>query len=451
MPSKSQGTIRKRGDGTWGFRVEKGVQPVQVCEACRAAKRRPHRWWLEGKPKPDCPRCGGPLETTKDRRQDEVAGYRTQDEAKDAYLKLQGAVNDGTHVETVDPKQTVREYLERWLQGATVARRRSTVRMYRQHVEDYLIPKLGTIRLRNLSPDHITGMYAELLEDGAVRRPKAKDDDKAKDGAKKAPKASEEKVLRPLSPTTVGHTHAVLHAALVDAVKRGYLPRNPADGAERPKKTKRKMSVWTADEARTFLESTEADRWHPMWAVMLDRGMRREEACGLKWEDVDFDAATISIQRVRATVGYDVDDEETKNLTSTRRIPVSRFTKAALQRQAALQADDAEKWGEAWTDSGFVFTHEDGNPVHPDRVSKVFAKHVTRAKVRRIRLHDLRHTCASLLLKAGIHPKVVQELLGHKTITITLDTYSHLLPGLQEGAAETIGAMLAKPATVKAS
>jgi len=333
----------------------------------------------------------------------------------------------------------VREYLERWLEGATISRRGATMKQYRQHVEDYIIPKLGAIRLRKLTQDHITGMYAELLKDGAVRRPEAEEG-----------KEGEAKVLRPLSPTTVVHTHAALHKALDDAVMRGFLPRNPADGAVKPKKSTREMTVWTADEARSFLEATEADRWYPMWALLLDRGMRREEACGLKWEDVDFDAGTISIQRVRATVGQAVSDEEPKTKTSRRRIPMSTFTRAALQRQAATQADDAEKAGEGWSASGYIFTKEDGQPVHPDRVSKVFARTVRRSSVRAIRLHDLRHTCASLLLKANVHPKVVQTLLGHGSITITLDTYSHLLPGLQEDSAETIGAMLAPHAKVTA-
>jgi integrase len=428
--SKNQGVVRRRGDGTWGYRLEKGVQPCQVCPACKEAKRRPSRHWLEGKPLASCPRCGGELVTSTARRQDEIAGCQTEKEAKSRQRTEQSAIDGGTYVESPRRTQTVREYLEGWLRGIPVSRKASTVEFYRLHVESYIIPRIGSIQLRKLTADHINAMYAELITDGRLTR-RAVDEN----GEKLPPK--------PLSRTTVRRTHASLHKALHDAVKRGHLGRNPADAADIPKATKRKMTVWTAEQARSFLEATEADRMNSLWRLLLDRGLRRAEACGLKWADVDFDAATLAIRDTRTVVRYEVVDGDTKNATSTRSVSFNAHVAAALKAQATRQGNDAAEWGEAWTDTGYVFTAEDGKPIHPDRVSKLFDRAVKAAKLPRIRLHDTRHTCATLLLKAGVHPKVVQELLGHATIAITMDLYSHVLPGMQEDAAELMSGLLA--------
>jgi integrase len=324
-----------------------------------------------------------------------------------------------------------------WLPSVEASVRPSTFRSYRMHCEVYVVPRLGTIRLQNLSPDSIGAMYRDLLDDGKVHRAKPR----IKDGEEAAPA---EPLKRGLSPLTVRHTHAVLHRALRDAVKRQYLHRNPADAVDPPKVNDvHEMQVWTAEQAKAFLEATGSDRLNPLWRLMVDRGLRRSEACGLRWEDVDLEAGRLSVRRALVASGKALHVSEPKTKKGRRVLPLNAATVAALRQQAAQQADDAQEWSDTWADSGFVFTAQDGQPLHPARVSSLFDDAQKRAQVPRIRLHDLRHTCAVLHLKAGVHVKVVQELLGHATIAVTMDTYSHVLPGMQEEAAERIAELLA--------
>ena len=171
-------------------------------------------------------------------------------------------------------------------------------------------------------------------------------------------------------------------------------------------------------------------------------GLRRGEALGLQWDDIDLEAGRLSVRRSLISVAYAVQVAEPKTAKGRRVVPLDAATVEALKGQAARQVDDQQEWGEAWTDSGYVFTDEGGAPLHPDRISKSFDRAVRAAMLPRIRLHDLRHTWATLALRAGIHPKVVQERLGHSSISITLDTYSHAIPAMQEEAAELVAALV---------
>ena len=197
------------------------------------------------------------------------------------------------------------------------------------------------------------------------------------------------------------------------------------------------MHTWSAAELHTFLASTEGDRLHPLWRLLSQTGLRRGEALGLKWSDVDLDAGKLSVQRQRKQVGYTVAETETKTGRG-RAIALDLETVATLRLQAQQQLDDAADWGKGWIGEGHVFTRENGAPWQPDRITKLFDRAVAAADVPRIRLHDTRHTWASLALRAGVHPKVVQERLGHSLIAITMDRYSHCLPSMQESAAELV-------------
>jgi integrase len=320
--------------------------------------------------------------------------------------------------------------------------RPSTYKSYKMHVESYLVPRLGTVRLQRLDADAISACCRDLLDDGKVHRAKPKAEE-ATDGEASAPV---EPAKRGLSPMSVRHTHAVLHRALRDAVRRQRITRNPADAVDPPKVNGcdvHEMKVWTADQVKTFLEATRNDRLNPLWRLMVDRGPRRGEACGLRWDDIDFDKGSLAVRRALVPSGYVVHISEPKTSKGRRVLPLDADTISALREQARTQAADAERLDEAWTDTGYVFTGEDGQPLHPDRVTKFFDEAQKKVTVPRIRLHDLRHTCAVLHLTAAVHAKVVQELLGHSTIAVTMDTYSHELPGMQEDAAELIAALLA--------
>ena len=171
-------------------------------------------------------------------------------------------------------------------------------------------------------------------------------------------------------------------------------------------------------------------------------GLRRGEALDLKWSDIDLAHGRLSIQRQRVLRGYAVEERQTKTRKG-RPVSIDAGTVAVLRQQSERQLADADQWGDTWEATGHVFTREDGQPWHPDRVRVLFGEAVKAVDVPRIRMHDLRHTWATLALRAGVNPKVVQERLGHANISITMDTYSHVLPDLQESAAELVASLIA--------
>jgi integrase len=222
------------------------------------------------------------------------------------------------------------------------------------------------------------------------------------------------------------------------------LARNPADAVDPPQvkaSGRHELSTWTAEEVKTFLDATADDRLGGLWRLMVSNGLRRGEALGLQWKpDINLESGRLSVRRALVSAGYVVKTVEPKTKRGRRSMGLADETIIALRAQAALQLDDAAKHGDLWKDTGFVFTTETGEPWHPDRVSKLFDQAVKKAPVPRIRLHDLRHTCATLALQANIHPKVISEMLGHATIAITLDTYSHAIPAMQDEAVNRIAA-----------
>jgi integrase len=171
-------------------------------------------------------------------------------------------------------------------------------------------------------------------------------------------------------------------------------------------------------------------------------GLRRGEACGLRWDDVDLEQGRLSVRRALIPHEDEVIVSEPRTARGRRVIALDADTVEALKSQPARQIADQKKWRDAWTDSGYVFTKENGEPLHPQTVSRSFEQALVEARLPRIRLHDLRHTHATLALRARIHPKVVSERLGHATVSITLDTYSHAIPAMQEEAAERIAGLV---------
>jgi len=171
-------------------------------------------------------------------------------------------------------------------------------------------------------------------------------------------------------------------------------------------------------------------------------GMRRGEAIGLRWSDVDLEAGRLAVRRALIPCGRDVIVSEPKTIKGRRVIAIDPGTVEVLKAQATRQLDEQDEWDEAWIETGLVFTQENGAALDPETVSRHFRQAVKRSMLPTIRLHDLRHTHATLALQAGIHPKVVSERLGHATISITLDTYSHAIPALQEEAAALIAGLV---------
>ncbi|MBW3575107.1 MAG: site-specific integrase, partial [Actinobacteria bacterium] len=201
------------------------------------------------------------------------------------------------------------------------------------------------------------------------------------------------------------------------------------------------MQVWSADEMGRFLDHAEGDRLYGLFRLVLATGLRRSEAAGLRWEDVDLEAGRLSVRRGRVSVGYAV-EEGTPKANRARTIGLGPETVSALRAHRRRQLEERLAWGEAWIDSGLLFTREDGNPLHPQTLRWHLRRLAKEAGVPVIRFHDLRHASATHALANGVPVKVVSEMLGHASTGITEDVYAHVLPHMQASAAVVMDAVL---------
>ena len=361
----------------------------------------------------------GDSETGK-RKRDWHSGFRTKREAEDARIDLLSRKQRGTYV--APSGETLKEFLAEWLPAKTPTIRSSTRDSYERIIDGYINPQIGEVRLREIKPQRLNKLYGDLLAAGGKRG-------------------------KSLSPKTVRNVHVILRKAFSDAIRWGRLAINPADNADPPKLRdhgRREMKTWAAGELGSFLKTLDADQ-HPLHALYLvaaTTGMRRGEVLGLRWKDLDLEARTVAINQTVISIAYEVQFSTPKTKSGHRAISLDSTTVRALRQQRKRQAATRLAVGSAWVSHDLVFTRHDGEPLHPDFVSQSFERLVKSMGLPRIRLHDLRHTHASLALAAGIHPKVVSERLGHSTVSITLDTYSHVIPSLQSEVAEVVAAMV---------
>ena len=406
-----RGHLRKRR--TWEYILELGPQPAQRCQSCG------RRQWVEGQERKTCPACGGELKETIERRQRCQAGFATRKVAQAALTTILSSVESGAYTERRDI--TLDEFLrEEWLPVIKSTIRSTTHASYSTHVKKHILPTLGRVKLQKLTPVMINSLYAQLLKDGKV----------CGSGG--------------LSASSVRRVHATLHRALGDAVRWDRLFRNPCDAADAPRVggTEEKTQAWTNLELREFLEVVKPDRLYPLWLTLAMTGLRRGEALALRWADVDLERARVSVRRSLVPINGTVEVHEPKTSRGRRLVALDPFTVSVIAAWSRRQKEEHLEWGPAWTDSGLLFTRTDGKLIHPERVSKAFRAAVKRTGLPQIHLHDLRHTHATLALAAGVHPKVVSDRLGHATVAITLDIYSHVIPALSEEAAATVAALV---------
>nr|WP_269751019.1 site-specific integrase [Paenactinomyces guangxiensis] len=297
---------------------------------------------------------------------------------------------------------TFNELLFDWLKNVKPKVKKTTFSRYNRIVNFYISDTIGRIRLAELKPIHISRFYAE----------------------------------KELSPNSIKAIHNVVNGSLGWAVKMKLIKENPAAGIELPRPKPRNFNVWTPEEINRFLEVARPRRAFPIYYLTLMTGMRRGEVLGLKWEDIDFENSIIHVSR-----SWTVSDkvkiihEGGKTANSRRSIHVSRSVLDVLKIHRERQQEEHKQLG---ITSDFVFTTGKGELYHPDTISEFFHETQQAAGVPRIRFHDLRHTHASILLQKGVHPKIVSERLGHSSISITLDIYSHLIPTIQKEAADAI-------------
>ncbi len=328
----------------------------------------------------------------------------TADQFEIRFDKLRQEAQEGKPI--APARMTVRQYLEQWMEMVTPTSAPLSPAAY-EIIIRRLDPLIGGKRLGRLTTLDIQRAYAALLP--------------------------------AFSANTVQTTHRMLHAALADAVKWQILPRNPATGTEVPHPSVQTMQVFSEEEVHQLLDATAGDRYHALWALMVTTGLRLGEATGLLWEDVDLAGNRVTVQRTlqrQKGLGMVLKDKP-KTSKSRRTVKLGPNIVSLLRQLRVRQAEERLRIGPAWSSKrDLVFTNEAGGPIDSSRIEKHWRRSLERIGLKFIRLHDLRHTAATLALRWGIHPKKVQEMLGHSSIRTTLDLYSHVLPVMHEETAQ---------------
>ena len=347
------------------------------------------------------------------RKQKTVTFRGTKRDAEAELSRILAEIKNGGFV---DPGNlTVAEFLNRWLEHVSTKTATKTHERYAEIVRLGLAPRLGTIKLAKLRPIDIQGLYADALKSGRVNGTGG------------------------LSARTVLHYHRILSGALKMAVRWQLLPRNPTDAVEPPRPEHREMVALDEDQTAILIESVKGTSLYIPVMLAVTTGMRRGEVLALRWTNIDLDGATLSItQTLEKSREGGLRFKQPKTLKSRRTISLPSITVDALRRHRADQAQLYLSLGMGWGESGLVCTKGTGEPVNPNTLTSGFASHVKDTKIPRVRSDDLRHTHATQLLKEGVHPKIAQERLGHATIAVTLDLYSHVMPGMQEDAAARV-------------
>lgn len=375
----ARGSIFKKND-RWAFRVDAGVDA-----------------------------------STGKRRQMLRQGFKTKREAETALAAAQQSVEQGSVV--AKSTMNVGAFLDEWLVSQQGRLKASTHHSY-VITSKRIRSGLGHVQVQSLTPMQIEGFYSDLLDHGRA------------DGTG-------------LSPKTVRNTHTVLRKALSDAQRLGLVYRNAADAARGPSVERPEFRVWSSDELRQFFATAESNRLGAAFVMLATTGLRRGEVLGVRWRDLDLDARTLSVVQTITNVDGKLVFGKPKTSKSVRLISIDERTASMLRQHRRTQREDQIAMGPDWGNDGdLAFTDEAGGPIRPEWFSKEFGRLVAASGVPRIRLHDVRHTYATIALKTGIPAKVVSEHLGHSTIAITLDLYSHVTPGIDREATDRISAAM---------
>jgi len=339
---------------------------------------------------------------------------------------------------------TTEQWLRAWYTTKTTAGtlRPTTARCYRQQLQDYLIPYLGSMRLSRLRGAHITATYAGIIAERNQAIAQF-------EHAQRAPNTPTDAQRRPpRRPRTFGTTsvirlHATLHAALNAAVRAGEIPVNPAKHAEVPRRKRPKVTPWSPAEYGAFLDYLQdtRDPMAELFRLAGHAGLRRGELCGLRWTDVDLARRMLVVRRQIVEVGSGLLVGKPKTHSGEDRIVDLDIGTVRMPRHLRARQRDQDATADG-PPSGYVFTGPHRQPWHPTTLTHRFRRLTSLTQVRRCRLHDLRHLSASLQLAAGVDLAIVSKRLGHSTYTITADTYCHLLPGVGRGAAEAAARMI---------
>jgi len=329
--------------------------------------------------------------------------------------RLAAETNDGTDATR---SLTFGAYLtQQWLPGKANTLAKSTWHGYRRKIERHVLPTLGAVPIRRLKVTHLEALYESKL------RPTDAD-------------------TKALAPKTVLEIHLIIRGSLDHAEKRGIVSRNVALVAHAPRLRsipKHEAQAWTAQQLTAFLRAAVGHRLFPAFWLAANTGMRRSELLGLKWGDIDLHKNTVSINRGLVAIGYELHESRGKTANSRRSIDLDPPTIEVLEAWRHWTRLEQTVTGKS---NDYVFTPGNGQPVHPNSISQAFERISRNAGLPVIRFHDLRHTHATLLIKEGVPVKVVSERLGHATTAFTIETYQHVLPGMQADAASLFGQLI---------
>jgi len=339
---------------------------------------------------------------------------KSQKVVRDWLQQQRNTVHQGTWTDT--PDVTLGGYLERYLSDVVAHTLRPTTQeSYFILTRTHILPELGSVKLTALRPEQLQNFYATKLSKGYSKR-------------------------------TVQYLHSIIHKALEQALQWGLVPRNVADAVQAPRPSRKAPEMLSQEQLEKFIESTQDHPLYALWVTAITTGMRKAELLGLRWSDVDFDSGIIHINQVAQSVHHHgILISEPKTEKSRRSIDLPRVTVAALrlhkQKQEGIRASVRE-----WKNLDLVFPTKLGTPIGSSNVLTYFHAALEKAGLPKVNFHSLRHLHSTLLLMAGIHPKIVQERLGHSRIDTTMDIYSHVIPGMQKPAAATMDQLLGSAA-----
>ncbi|MCU1530387.1 MAG: site-specific integrase [Frondihabitans sp.] len=354
---------------------------------------------------------GGRHPGTGKRIQVRRMGFATRDEANKKRAAKLLEIDSGDY--RPDDKMTVGQYMTKWLESRIQdGLRPSTAFNYRRYVELDINPKIGAIKLSGLRKADVDKFLRGLRTD-----------------QRGAP--------------TIKRIHAVLSSALTAAQRLDLITINPASKVALPRVEKPHMHVWSPDEVRTFLDAAATSRISPVFELALNTGMRRGELAGLKWEDINFTKRQLVVRQQRTQVGHDVVEGAIKtNAGQHRVISLGSDAIGALMAWQLQQDQERAEWGEAYEGDGWTFSYENGKPLRPEYISKTFDVIAARAKLPKIKFHDLRHTHASILAAAGTPLVIISKRLGHASVGITADLYTSMIDAANREAADAFESMI---------
>lgn len=350
--------------------------------------------------------CGRYTVHTADGPKRKAVYGKTKAEVRAKLTKALAERDSGLVFEAENP--VVKSYLERWLEDSVKdSVKQGTYESYEYMVRRHLVPAFGSKRLRNLSPAQVQNLYRQKLDSGLSRR-------------------------------TVQLIHTTLHKALKQAMKWGLVPRNVAEAVDAPRPQKKEIHPLAPEQVKRFLEAAQGDRLEALYGLAVTSGLREGELLGLRWQDVDLERRAVRVRQQLTRTKTGLSFTTPKN-GKGRNVAIMDLTVAALKAHRKRQADERSKMGDLWQDTHLVFTSITGTPLDVGNLTnRSFRPLLERASLPRIRFHDLRHTFATLFLSNGTHPKIVQEMLGHANISMTMDTYSHVLPNMQGEAVDKV-------------